>query len=190
MSGATLQQVADRLGYSSRQAVWKATTSLLERQEQSVSEEWRAFQVARLERLLVAVWQNALDGDDRAGQQALKIVQEIGKSTGVSRQRRDEASHPGPTMEPRPVFANMSDAEWLRRYEIARTKVLAMPPDGTGDAVATGSARAGYPQQGDTARPQARGLPAARAIAAFATPELARRPGRSDMPSATADPAS
>jgi len=130
MSGATLQQIADRLGYASRQAAWKATTSLLERQEQAVSGEWRAFQVARLERLLVAVWQKALDGDDRAGQQALKIVQEIGRTTGASRPMRVEASHPGPSMEPHPVFASMSDAEWLRRYEIARTEVVASRPDG------------------------------------------------------------
>jgi len=130
MSGATLQQIADRLGYNSRQAVWKATTSLLERQEQAVSEQWRAFQVARLARLLLAVWQDALDGDDRAGQQALRIVQEIGRTTGVSRAMRVEASHPGPAMEPRPVFARMSDAEWLRRYSIAREEVLASRPDG------------------------------------------------------------
>lgn len=43
MSGATLQQIADRLGYNSRQAVWKATTSLLERQEREASAEWQAF---------------------------------------------------------------------------------------------------------------------------------------------------
>ena len=61
MSGATLQHVADRLGYSSRQAAWKAITSLLERQERKASVEWRAFHLARLERLLLAVWKDALD---------------------------------------------------------------------------------------------------------------------------------
>ncbi len=103
MSGATLQQIADRLGYNSRQAVWKATTSLLERQEREVTAEWRAFHLARLERLLLAVWQDAIDGDDRAGQQALRIVQEIGRATGVSGPMRVEASGSGPAMEPHPV---------------------------------------------------------------------------------------
>ena len=130
MAGLTLQQVADRLGYNSRQAVFKATTSLLERQEQAVSEEWRAFHLARLERLLLAVWQDALDGDDRAGQQALRIVQEIGRTTGVSGPMRVEASGSGPAMEPHPVFASMSDDEWLRRYAIAREEALASRPDG------------------------------------------------------------
>ncbi len=130
MSGATLQQIADRLGYNSRQAVFKATTSLLERQEREVTAEWRAFQVARLERLLLAVWQDALDGDDRASQQALKIVQEIGRTAGASRPIRVEASHPGPAMEPRPVFASMSDAEWLRRYSVAWEETQASRPDG------------------------------------------------------------
>ncbi len=130
MAGATLQQVADRLGYKSRQAAWKATTSLLERQEQAVSEQWRAFHLARLERLLLAVWQDALDGDDRASQQALRIVQEIGRTTGASRPMRVEASHPRPAIEPRRVFGGMSDAEWLRRYAIAREEVLASRADG------------------------------------------------------------
>ena len=125
-----MQQVADRLGYRSRQAAWKATTSLIERQEREVTAEWQAFQLARLERLLLAVWQHALDGDDRAGQQALKIVQEIGRTTGASRPMRVEASHPGPAMEPRPVFGGMSDAEWLRRYSIAWEEALASRPDG------------------------------------------------------------
>jgi len=103
MAGATLQQVADRLGYKSRQAVWKATTSLLERQERKASAEWQAFHLARLERLLLAVWHDALDGDDRAGQQALRIVQEIGRTTGASGPMRVEASGSGPAMEPHPV---------------------------------------------------------------------------------------
>jgi len=127
MSGATLQQIADRLGYNSRQAVWKATTSLLERQEREVTAEWRAFHLARLERLLLAVWQDALDGDDRAGKQALRIIQEIGRTTGASAPMRVEASHPGPAMEQHPVLSN---DEWLRRYPIAREQVLASRADG------------------------------------------------------------
>ena len=134
MAGATLHQVADRLGYNSRQAAFKATTSLLERQEREVTAEWKAFHLARLERLLLAVWSDAIDGDDRASQQALRIVQEIGKTTGVSGPMRVEASHPGPAMEPRRVFASMSDDEWLRRYEIARTEVLADGVPAQGDS--------------------------------------------------------
>ena len=124
-----MQQIADRLGYNSRQAVWKATTSILERQEQAVSEQWRAFQVARLERLLLAVWQDALDGDDRAGKEALRIVQEIGRTTGVSGPMRVEA-HAGPAMEPRRVFGSMSDAEWARRYSMAHEEALTSRPEG------------------------------------------------------------
>jgi len=53
---------------------------VLERQERKASAEWQAFHLARLERLLLAVWQDAIDGDDRASQQALRIVQEIGRT--------------------------------------------------------------------------------------------------------------
>jgi len=120
MSGATLQQIADRLGYNSRQAVFKATTSLLERQEQAVSEQWRAFHLARLERLLLAVWQDALDGDDRAGQQALRIVQQIGRTTGVTRSLRVEVGDPvRKTTEPTQLLTWLPDDEWTQRYSRA-----------------------------------------------------------------------
>ncbi len=85
---------------------------------------------ALVERLLLAVWPAAIDGDDRASQRALRIVQEIGRTSGVSRPRRVEPSGSGPVMEPLPALANMSKAEWARRYEIARTEVLALPPAG------------------------------------------------------------
>lgn len=140
MSGATLQEVADRLGFNSRQAVWKATTSLLERQEREATAEWQALQLARLERLLLAVWQDALDGDNRAGQQALRILQELGKLTGVSGPRRVETSGSAPATESLPALANMSEAEWARRYEIAQEQVLASCPDGR---AAGGHARIG-----------------------------------------------
>jgi len=136
MSGATLQQVADRLGYTSRQAAWKATTSLLERQEREVTAEWRAFHVARLERLILGVWNAAISGDEGASQQALRILIELARVTGVNGQRRVEPSGSGPAMEHLPALANMSDAEWARRYEIARTDVRsvsleALPEDTT-----------------------------------------------------------
>jgi len=120
MAGATLQQVADRLGYNSRQAAFKATTSLLERQEREVTAEWRAFHLARLERLLLAVWQDAIDGDDRAGPQALRIVQEIGKTTGVTRSLRVEVGDPvRETTEPTQLLTWLPDDEWTQRYSRA-----------------------------------------------------------------------
>jgi len=120
MSGATLQHVADRLGYSSRQAAWKAITSLLERQERKASVEWRAFHLARLERLLLAVWKDALDGDDRAGQQALRVVQEIGKTTGVRGPMRVEVGDPvRETTEPTQLLTWLPDDEWTQRYSRA-----------------------------------------------------------------------
>ncbi len=87
MSGATLQEVADKLGYRSRQAAWKATTSLLERQEAAASDEWRAFHLSRLERLLLGQWHPAISGDSEASLSCLRILQQIGKVTGVAAPR-------------------------------------------------------------------------------------------------------
>ena len=122
MSGATLQAIADRLGYHSRQAAWAATKRLLDRQEREVAAEWRVLHVARLERLLMAVWTDAIAGDDRGGQQALRILVELGNVTGVSRPKRVEAFSSNAARERPPTFAGMSEDEWFRRYEIARTE--------------------------------------------------------------------
>jgi len=91
-----------------------------------VTAEWRAFHLARLERLILGVWNAAISGDEGASQQALRILIELGRVTGVSRQMRVEPSGSGPVIEPLPALVNMSEAEWARRYEIARTEVRSL----------------------------------------------------------------
>ena len=127
MAGATLQQVADQLGYRSRQAVFKATTSLLERQEREVTSEWRALHLMRLERLLLAVWYVAIGGDVKASHQALRILVELGKVTGVSRQMRVV---PAPAVERQPGLVMMSETEWVSWCEAALEEVQPLPPEG------------------------------------------------------------
>ena len=132
MSGATLQQIADRLGYNSRQAVWKATTSLLERQEREATAEWRAFHLARLERLLLGQWQDAINGNTKATDVCLKILQEIGRINGVG-PRFAIAASGGVVASVESVSPGLqwaSDDEWMRRYVVAWEEVLASRPDG------------------------------------------------------------
>jgi len=132
MSGATLQEVADKLGYRSRQAAWKATTSLLERQEAAASDEWRAFHLSRLERLLLGQWHPAISGDSEASLGCLRILQQIGKVTGVA----------APRARPKPVAGRdptrlsaerLQQDEWQRRYAAARNALSFDEPEGVTD---------------------------------------------------------
>lgn len=115
MSGATLEQVAEAVGYNSSQAVWKAITSMLDREQPIAIAEYRAMHVARIERLLMGVWQAAIGGDDKAQQQALRLLQELGKIMGVYAPIKAEVSGPdgGPVRE---VLTFMPDDEWTNRF--------------------------------------------------------------------------
>jgi hypothetical protein len=77
LAGASWQQVADRLDYSSRGAaccdVGRALAQNLVEQNTTV-EELRYLEVARLDRLQVAIWQNALNGDIRAVDAVARII--------------------------------------------------------------------------------------------------------------------
>ena len=126
MSGATLQQVADRVGYNSRQSVWNAIKRVLDHDDHVVASEFRAMHVARLERLLLGVWNAAIGGDDKASQQALRILIEIGKVTGVAAPIKVEATGPGGgPIEHAAVLQWMPDEEWMRKYATAWEEVRA-----------------------------------------------------------------
>lgn len=124
MSGATLEQTAERAGYSSTHAVWNALKNLIDSTVTSDVAEYRAFHVARLERLLLGVWNSAIGGDFQSSQQALKILVEIGKVTGVEAPIKVEATGPGGG----PIQAQMTfepNADWVRRYTEAWAEVRA-----------------------------------------------------------------
>ncbi len=126
MSGATLAQVAERVGYGSTNGVWNAVTTLLDSEVSATVNEYRTFHVARLERLLLGVWNGALQGDDRASQQALRILVEIGRVTGVAAPIKVEATGPaGGPMEHAVIHQWMPDDEWIRRYAEAWEDVKA-----------------------------------------------------------------
>lgn len=122
MSGATLQQIADRLGYAGTSSVHLALKRTLDAEASEGVADYRTFHIARLERLLLGVWNAAIQGDPMASQQALRILVEVGKIVGVAAPIRVEASGPagGPiqqhmTFEP--------DADWVRRYTQAWEEV-------------------------------------------------------------------
>jgi hypothetical protein len=78
--------IADRLGYSDRGAACKDVTRALEANivEQRVSaEELREVELLRLDRLQAAVWGAAVQGDLRAIETCLKILDRRAKLLGL-----------------------------------------------------------------------------------------------------------
>jgi len=134
MSGATLQQVADALGYRTPGSVWSAITRLMKRQEAEAADEYRAFHLARLERLLLGQWQDATNGSIKATDVCLKILQEIGRINGVG-PRLAVAASGGVVASVESVTPGLqwaSDDEWMRRYVVAWEEVRTMHALGDG----------------------------------------------------------
>ena len=59
--GASFQEIADQLGWKSRQGAWEAVNGALARLETESAAELRALHLERLRLLLGAVWPNAVD---------------------------------------------------------------------------------------------------------------------------------
>ena len=59
-SGATFAQIATEVGYSSPRRAQEAVQKLLREMVEPASDEIRAFEISRLDRLLLAHWANAL----------------------------------------------------------------------------------------------------------------------------------
>jgi hypothetical protein len=92
-AGADWQQIADQLGYASRGAACTDVTRAMEKyvaEEAAAVEVHRHLLLARLERLLVANWPRALQGDTQASEVCRKIVMDISKTLGLEAPKRHE----------------------------------------------------------------------------------------------------
>jgi len=78
LSGSTLQEIADKLGYASRDEAARAMANLMQSQASFLTTEERTallrMENDRLDRLLSKVWPSAMTGDPRSVEAALKIT--------------------------------------------------------------------------------------------------------------------
>jgi hypothetical protein len=93
LAGDDLQTIADRLGYAGRAAVCvdlrRANDVALAEATHDL-EVWRGLELARLDRLQVAVWDDAMDGNVRAVDTALRIIDRRCKLLGLDAPQRHE----------------------------------------------------------------------------------------------------
>lgn len=86
LAGADWQTIADTLGYRSRGAACAAVSKALKEANHQAgfgAEQLRLIELARLDRLQRAMWQDAMRGDARAADTALRIVDRRIKLMGL-----------------------------------------------------------------------------------------------------------
>lgn len=93
LAGVDYDSIAKQLGYSSRGAAYNEIENALAKQVEAnsrVLEELREIELMRLDRLQAAAWRQALDGDFRAIEVCLKLIDRRCKLLGLDAPERVE----------------------------------------------------------------------------------------------------
>lgn len=83
LAGASYSQIAERLGYSHPNSAYEAVKRAMERLPNPEAETLRRVHHARLEHLLMVQWPEATQGDPKATQTALAIMDRLAKLHGL-----------------------------------------------------------------------------------------------------------
>jgi len=141
-AGASYEQIATQLGYSSKGSAHNAVMRALKKFMQEPADDVRSLEVARLDQLLLGVWQQARQGHLGAIQSALRIMERRSAYLGLDAPKRSELS--GPDGEPIQIdqvnTLVITDDERADRVtavlQRARTRALG-PPDAAESYLAT-----------------------------------------------------
>lgn len=82
-AGKTYEQIAAEVGYANKSSARKAVVTALAAREVEAVEELRRLEVARLDALQAASWDDALSGDIRAVDRILRIITLRAKLLGL-----------------------------------------------------------------------------------------------------------
>ena len=74
MQGMSYDAIAAELGYANRGTAWRVVNKALTERVDGAVEEYREMELARLDSLQAALWPKAMDGDARAVDSILKII--------------------------------------------------------------------------------------------------------------------
>jgi len=81
--GMSYDEVARAVGYSHRGSAHRAVYKALAERELEAVEGLRALELARLEALQAAIWDDAMRGDIRAGRAVLRIIDQRVRLLGL-----------------------------------------------------------------------------------------------------------
>ena len=110
-AGATYQAIADQLGYANARGAHKAVASALKATLREPADEVRDLEVARLDAMLLPLWRRVQQGDERAVDRALKIMERRARLLGLDAPSKSEQS--GSDGEPlKIVVEHVGREEW------------------------------------------------------------------------------
>lgn len=82
IAGVTLEVIAERVGFRSRQAAWDSIRRALEAIPRPAAEQLRALDVERLDKMALAIWPRCLQGDLSAIDRAMRIFSQRARLLG------------------------------------------------------------------------------------------------------------
>lgn len=132
LGGATWARIAERLLYADESGARHAANALLDRTDYALADQYRDMEGARLERLLLAVWADAVRGDLQAVEAARRLIESRVKLYGLALPTKVEVSSvvtheewaataaalmaeigaAEPPLEPRPAIAADDAEDW------------------------------------------------------------------------------
>lgn len=95
IAGYSLREVAQQCGYNSEQAVYEAIKTALARSMKEAADEYRAYELLRLDTMLVGIWEMAKAGHNESIDRALKIMAQRAKYLGLEAPVQQVHTGPG-----------------------------------------------------------------------------------------------
>ncbi len=92
-AGATYQQIADQLGYKHASSASKAVKKALDSLVTDSAEDLRVIEVARLNHMMLAIWDRIQGGDLKAIDRGLRIQARMADLMGLDAPSKTESSH-------------------------------------------------------------------------------------------------
>jgi hypothetical protein len=94
-AGATYETIAGQLGYANASGARKAVASALKATLREPAEELRTLELARLDAMALALWRRVQDGDEKAVDRVLRIMERRARLLGLDAAARTELSGAG-----------------------------------------------------------------------------------------------
>lgn len=96
--GATYDEIAATVGFSHRSAARKAVVAALEAVTVEGVHNYRTVELARLDALQNAVWEDAISGNMAAVDRVLRIIQARTRLLGLEQHQSNQNGAGGPTL--------------------------------------------------------------------------------------------
>jgi hypothetical protein len=94
-AGVTYETIAGQLGYANASGARKAVASALKATLREPAEELRTLELARLDAMALALWCRVQDGDEKAIDRVLRIMERRARLLGLDAAAKTELSSAG-----------------------------------------------------------------------------------------------